>query len=124
MLQGKSWEKGGVNPLDNLKAKELRDEITARGRDAGHCTKPQLQKIFNEMRNGIANVPALLQVKPREELNPMGLIGTFVPHLRGTDSMPCVLYNSRCVRLALRTSSLPSAPAIQLLEYKFTIVNC
>ena len=73
VLQGKSWEKGGVNPLDNLKAQELHDEITARGRDAGHCTKPQLQKIFNEMRNGIANVPALLQVKPREELKNLNL---------------------------------------------------
>lgn len=73
MLQGKSWEKGGVNPLDNLKAQELRDEITARGRDAGHCTKPQLQNIFNEMRNSIAYVPALLQVKPREELKNLNL---------------------------------------------------
>lgn len=54
VLQGKSWERGCVNPLDKLKAQELRDEITARGRDAGHCIKPQLQ-MFNEMRSGTAN---------------------------------------------------------------------
>ena len=31
ILKGSEWKKGGINPLDNLKVQELREEILARG---------------------------------------------------------------------------------------------
>ena len=66
VLKGQAWKKGGVNPLDNLKIHDLRVEVSARGGRTAGLKKPQLEKSFNEMRTGIANVPALLLPNPRK----------------------------------------------------------
>ena len=68
VLKGQAWKKGGVNPLDNLKVNQLREEISARGGTPMGLKKPQLEKTFNSMRKGIANLPALLQPYPTRDL--------------------------------------------------------
>ena len=49
-----------------MKIHDLRMELSARGGRTAGLKKPQLEKSFNEMRTGIANVPALLQPNPRK----------------------------------------------------------
>ena len=68
VLKGSAWKKGGINPLDNLKVQELREEILARGGLIAGLKKTQLEKAFKDMRRGITNLPALLQPNPQENL--------------------------------------------------------
>lgn len=62
----------GINPLDDLSVSELRKELDARGVPTGRKLKPELATEFNDLRQGLNDVPALLQPTPRvslEELN-------------------------------------------------------
>ena len=61
---GVAWRKGGVNPLDNLKIKELKAELAKRGENTADKKKTELEQIFSDLRAGINNVPALLQKDP------------------------------------------------------------
>ena len=59
----------GVNPLDNLSAGELRKELTDRGRPVGQRKRKQeLLEEFNDLRQGLNDVPALLQPTPQAKL--------------------------------------------------------
>ena len=63
----------GVNPLDDLTVQELRKELTARGVHVGKKLKPELTLQFNELRQGLNDVPALLQSTPQAQLKDLNL---------------------------------------------------
>lgn len=73
VIEGKAWRKGGTRPLDQLRVKELKDELTTRGISTDGMRKSEMEEIFDEMRAGINNVPALLQPNPEMCLSDLHL---------------------------------------------------
>lgn len=64
----------GINPLDNLSVAELRKELTHRGQTVGLKSKKQeLSEQFDNLRQGLNDVPALLQPTPNAKLEDMNL---------------------------------------------------
>ena len=63
----------GINPLDNLKINDLRKELSKRGVPVKGKLKPELTQIFDELRQGINDVPALLQPSPQSALSSLHL---------------------------------------------------
>ena len=54
-----------INPLDNLKVAELRKDLSARGVNVAGILKPELTDTYNELRQGLNDVPAILQPTPQ-----------------------------------------------------------
>ena len=63
----------GVNPLDKLKVQDLKTELQMRGVETTGKKKDQLSETFDELRQGINNVPALLQPDPETLLDNLHL---------------------------------------------------
>ena len=59
--------------MDNLKVQELRTELHMRGKVTAGKRKPELERDFDELQRGTANVPALLRGVPEEPLAELGL---------------------------------------------------
>lgn len=57
----------------NLESKELKDELTTRSISTDGMRKSEMEEIFDEMRAGINNVPALLQSNPEMCLSDLHL---------------------------------------------------
>ena len=64
VTQGKAQRKGGTKPLDQLRVKVLREELTIRGINTDGMRKPEMEELFDEMYAGMNNVPTLLQPNP------------------------------------------------------------
>ena len=73
VIGGCAWKKGGVNPFDKLKVAQLRKELNERGFQTDEKKKPELLEILKSARQGISNLPPLLQPKPTATLDTLGL---------------------------------------------------
>lgn len=72
VTRGKAWKTRKLAPFENLTKKELEIELKAHGKDATGLKK-DLEKQFCELRGGIKNVPALLQMNPQASLSSLNI---------------------------------------------------
>ena len=73
VISGCAWKKGGVNPFDKLKVAQLRKELNERGLKTDEKKKPELLEMLKSTRQGISNLPPLLQPNPKATLDTLGL---------------------------------------------------
>lgn len=72
LLQGEAWINISSRPLDKLLLSDLKRELSMRGLSA-KGKKPALEKMFDDIRLGINNFPALLQNQPETTLSSLNL---------------------------------------------------
>ena len=61
ILSGNAWRNGGINIFEKLKVGQLRKELGIRGIPTKGMKKPEMEESFKSIRQGITNIPPLLQ---------------------------------------------------------------
>ena len=61
LLEGESWKRNSINPLNKLKVAELHTELSKRGIQTTGKKKNQLQEDLGNLHRGISTFPALIE---------------------------------------------------------------
>ncbi|KAL5510055.1 hypothetical protein EMCRGX_G005525 [Ephydatia muelleri] len=73
ILNGNAWRNGGINIFEKLKVGQLRKELGTRGIPTKGMKKPEMEESFKSIRQGITNIPPLLQPNPTADLETIQL---------------------------------------------------
>ena len=73
IIKGDIWRKGGTNFFEKMKVGDIRKELNRRGVSTEGKKKPELEEIFRSIRQGITNIPPLLQPNPMANLEEIQL---------------------------------------------------
>ena len=69
ILNGASWKRKKINPLNDLRIADLRCELQTRGISTCGKKRVELDKELLQLQKGISNIPALLQPTPEMTLS-------------------------------------------------------
>ena len=73
ILNGNAWRNGGINIFEKLKVGQLRKELGTRDIPTKGMKKPEMEESFKSIRQGITNIPPLLQPNPTADLETIQL---------------------------------------------------
>ena len=73
IVKGNVWREGGINLYERMKVGQLRNELRRRGISTEGTKKPELVEMFRSIRQGITNIPPLLQENPMADIEQIQL---------------------------------------------------